>query len=147
VVVFMCNHCPYVLAVIDRIVRDFAELRRLGYGVVGISANDVVQYPEDSFEAMGTFARTHGIDFPYLYDESQEVARAYGAVCTPDFFGFDAGQALRYRGRLDSSGRQPAAPDVRRELVEAMTLVRATGVGPDVQSPAIGCSIKWRQET
>lgn len=143
-VAFICNHCPYVVAIIDRLVRDAAELRRLGIGVVGISANDAEQYPEDSFDNMIGFARTHRLGFPYLYDRSQEVARAYGAVCTPDFFGYDAGLRLRYRGRLDSSGRFPAAPDARRELLEAMRLVAETGFGPEQQVASMGCSIKWR---
>ncbi|TAN79007.1 MAG: redoxin domain-containing protein, partial [Magnetospirillum sp.] len=123
---------------------DAAELSRLGIGVAAINANDAVQYPEDSFDAMKVFARRHGIVFPYLYDESQAVARAYDAVCTPDFFGFDAGLGLQYRGRLDSSGRLPAAPDVRRDLVEAMRRVAETGHGPQDQIASMGCSIKWR---
>jgi peroxiredoxin len=146
VVVFMCNHCPYVVAVIDRIVRDFAELTRQGFGVVAINANDSKQYPEDSFDNMIAFAARHGIDFPYLHDAGQTVARAYGAVCTPDFFGFDSALALRYRGRLDSSGRQPAAPDARRELFEAMIALKTGGAAPAEQWPAIGCSIKWRDD-
>lgn len=144
-IVFMCNHCPYVLAIIDRLVRDAAELQSLGIGVAAINANDDVAYPEDSFAAMAPFAQAHRLPFPYLRDESQEVARAYDAVCTPDFYGFDADRVLRYRGRLDSSGREPAAPDVRRELVEAMRLVAAGQTPPDPK-PCIGCSIKWRAE-
>ena len=144
VVVFMCNHCPFVVAVVARIVADFAELRAMGFGVVGVNANDSVQYPDDSFDNMVAFGRAHGIDFPYLHDATQAVARAYDAVCTPDFFGFDRDLALRYRGRLDSSGRGPAAPGARRELVEAMRSVLATGHGPETQAPALGCSIKWR---
>ncbi len=143
-VMFICNHCPYVQAVIDRIVRDARELAPLGIGTVAISANDVVAYPEDSFENMAAMARRHGFPFPYLYDESQQVARAYGAVCTPDFFGFNARLQLQYRGRLDASRREPAPPDARRELFEAMKLIAATGVGPAEQWPSIGCSIKWR---
>ncbi len=143
-VMFICNHCPYVQAVIDRIVRDARDLAPLGIGTVAISANDVVAYPEDSFENMAAMARRHGFPFPYLYDESQQVARAYGAVCTPDFFGFNAKLQLQYRGRLDASRRDPAPPDARRELFEAMKLIAATGVGPAEQWPSIGCSIKWR---
>lgn len=143
-VMFICNHCPYVLAIVDRLVRDAAALQALGVGVVAISSNDPVAYPEDSFERMGDFARRHGFGFPYLFDESQAVARAYGAVCTPDFFGYNAALQLQYRGRLDASGRQPASPDTRRELLEAMTAVARTGLGPDEQTPSIGCSIKWR---
>jgi peroxiredoxin len=144
-VIFICNHCPYVRAVIDRIVRDARDLAPLGIGVVAISANDPVAYPEDSFENMGQFARQHAFPFPYLFDESQDIARAYGAVCTPDFFGFNGKLELQYRGRLDASRREAAPPDARRELFEAMKLIAATGRGPTEQSPSIGCSIKWRQ--
>jgi peroxiredoxin len=143
-VVFICNHCPYVQAVIDRIVRDARALAPLGVGTVAISSNDVAAYPEDSFDHMRAFAQRHAFPFPYLYDESQQVARAYGAVCTPDYFGFDAGLRLQYRGRLDASGRNPAPADARRELFEAMKQVAASGRGPDEQVPSIGCSIKWR---
>ena len=108
-VMFICNHCPYVKAVIDRIVRDCEELRGLGIGAVAISSNDVVHYPEDSFANMRRFAEAHRFGFPYLYDESQDVARAYDAACTPDFFGFNADLELQYRGRLDAS-RKEAAP-------------------------------------
>jgi len=144
-IVFLCNHCPYVLAIIDRLVRDATELQALGIGVAGINANDAEAYPEDAFAAMAPFAAAHHLPFPYLHDESQAVARAYGAICTPDFFGFDANRVLRYRGRLDSSGRQPATPDARRELVEAMRLV-IKGQSPAEVNPCIGCSIKWRPE-
>lgn len=143
-VTFICNHCPYVLAVIDRLVRDADALMAEGIGVVAINSNDPAQYPEDSFDNMKDFARTHGIRFPYLFDESQAVARAYDAVCTPDFFGFDSGGRLRYRGRLDESGRLPAGPGVRRELLEAMRLIAATGRGPEIQHHSMGCSIKWK---
>jgi peroxiredoxin len=143
-VMFICNHCPYVQAVIDRIVRDARDLAPLGVGVVAISSNDPVAYPEDAFDKMAEMARRHAFPFPYLYDESQEIARAYGAVCTPDFFGFDARLQLQYRGRLYASGRAPALPGARRELFEAMKLVAATGSGPAEQLPSIGCSIKWR---
>jgi thiol-disulfide isomerase/thioredoxin len=143
-VAFICNHCPYVLAVIDRLVRDARELAPLGIGVVAISANDAISYPDDSFPNMKAFAAHHGLPFPYLYDESQAVARAYGAVCTPDFFGFDAGLKLAYRGRLDASRNAPAPAGARRELFEAMRLIAETGAGPAEQFPAVGCSIKWR---
>jgi len=146
VVMFICNHCPYVKAVVDRIVRDAKALRALGVGAVAISSNDAVTYPEDSFENMKAFASRHGFDFPYLHDESQDVARAYGALCTPEFFGFDRDRVLQYRGRLDASGRNPAAPDARRELVEAMEQVVETGRAPDEQTASIGCSIKWKRE-
>lgn len=143
-IMFICNHCPYVQSVIDRIVRDAAALQALGIGVAAISANDAREYPEDGFGNMKAEAAKHGFPFPYLYDESQAVAKAYGAACTPDFFGFDAGLGLQYRGRLDASGRQPAAPDVKRELYEAMKEVAETGKGPREQTPSMGCSIKWK---
>ncbi|SDE56215.1 AhpC/TSA family protein [Rhodospira trueperi] len=143
-IVFICNHCPYVKAVIDRLVRDAHALMEHGVGVAAICSNDPVQYPDDSFDNMVRFAAEHGFRFPYLHDADQQVARAYDAVCTPDFFGFDAELGLQYRGRLDSSGKQPAAPDVRRELFEAMTGVAETGQGPREQTPSMGCSIKWK---
>lgn len=143
-VMFICNHCPYVQAVIDRIVRDARDLKALDIGVVAISSNDAANYPEDSFPNMQALARRMSFPFPYLYDETQDVARAYGAVCTPEFFGFDAARGLQYRGRLDASRREPAAPDARRELYEAMRLVAETGRGPSEQIPSMGCSIKWK---
>lgn len=143
-VMFICNHCPYVQAVIDRIQRDAAALQALGIGVVAISANDVAEYPQDAPDQMRREALKHGLSFPYLYDESQGVARAYGAECTPDFFGYNAAGELQYRGRLDASGRSAGAPDARRELFEAMVLIAETGHGPADQIPSIGCSIKWK---
>jgi peroxiredoxin len=141
---FICNHCPYVKAIIDRICRDARELQALGIGVAAIMSNDPAEYPEDSFENMGRVARELDFPFPYLHDPTQDVARSYGAVCTPDFFGFNRELGLQYRGRLDASGRIPAPPAARRELVEAMRLVAATGKGPLEQTASIGCSIKWR---
>lgn len=143
-VMFICNHCPYVQAVRERIVRDARELAALGIGCVAISSNDVADYPEDSFDHMQQVAEEYHFPFPYLYDETQDVARAYGAVCTPDFFGYDAGLGLQYRGRLDASRKETAPPDVRRDLFEAMKQVAGTGAGPAEQIPSIGCSIKWR---
>jgi peroxiredoxin len=143
-VMFICNHCPYVKAVIDRIVRDVNALRELGVGSVAISSNDAVHYPEDSFANMQRFAATHGFTFPYLYDESQDVARAYDAVCTPDFFGFNAKLELQYRGRLDESRKEAAPLSVRRDLYEAMKEIAETGLGPRKQIPSVGCSIKWK---
>lgn len=144
-VMFLCNHCPYVQAVITRLTDDCRELQSQGIGCVAIMSNDTVQYPADSFERMQAFAAQHALCFPYLYDESQAVARAYGAVCTPDFFGFNRQLQLRYRGRLDPYGIQAAPAQGRqRELVDAMSgLVRSDTV-PPAQSPSIGCSIKWR---
>ncbi len=143
-VMFICNHCPYVKSVLDRIVRDAADLKRFGIGSAAISANDVAAYPEDSFDRMTDVAQENGFPFPYLYDESQATARAYGAACTPDFFGFNAALELQYRGRLDASGRMPASADVRRDLFEAMKLVSETASGPMEQIPSMGCSIKWK---
>ncbi len=144
-IMFICNHCPYVKAVVDRIVRDAKELQAIGIGVAAICANDAEAYPDDSFENMVRFAESHGFTFPYLRDESQEVAKGYEAVCTPDFYGFNAGLELQYRGRLDSSGKNPAGPDARRELYKAMVRVAETGRGPERQTPSMGCSIKWKQ--
>ncbi|MCB2111064.1 MAG: thioredoxin family protein [Defluviimonas sp.] len=143
-IMFICNHCPYVLAVIDRIVRDAGALQAEGIGVAAICANDAAEYPADSFENMAKMAREWRLPFPYLHDESQSVAKAYGASCTPDFFGFNDRLRLQYRGRLDGSGRNPAPSDARRELYEAMRLVAETGHGPADQVPSMGCSIKWK---
>lgn len=143
-VMFICNHCPFVQAVLDRLLEDAAELHRLGIGVVAISSNDVAAYPADAFPEMARLAEERAFPFPYLYDETQEIARAYGAVCTPDFFGFNDALELQYRGRLDDTGRGPARPDARRELVEAMRLIADTGEGPREQTASIGCSLKWK---
>jgi peroxiredoxin len=143
-VMFICNHCPYVKAVRERLVRDTRELQGLGIRSVAIMSNDPSLYKEDSFENMQAVAREYDFPFPYLLDESQAVARAYGAVCTPDFFGYNRDMQLQYRGRLDASNQDTAPVDVRRDLFEAMRLVAATGQGPREQIPAIGCSIKWR---
>ncbi len=143
-VMFICNHCPYVKSVIDRIVRDASDLKAQGIGVVAICSNDAVSHPEDSFDNMKAFAAEHGFTFPYLRDESQAVAKAYDAVCTPDFFGFNADLGLQYRGRLDASRKEAAPPDAKRELFEAMKQVAETGEGPKDQTPSMGCSIKWK---
>ena len=144
VIVFMCNHCPYVQAVIDNLIRDARELEQHGVRTVAICSNDAAAYPADSFENMARWAREKNFPFLYLHDESQDVARAYGAVCTPDFFGYNADLELQYRGRLDDSGRH-GKPDATRELVRAMLEVAQTGKGPTEQTPSMGCSIKWRQ--
>jgi peroxiredoxin len=143
-VMFICNHCPYVKAVIDRIVRDATELKAYGINTVAISSNDATHYPEDSFDNMKRFAKSHGVTFPYLYDESQGVARVYNAVCTPDFFGFNGKLELQYRGRLDASRKEAGPADARRELFEAMRDIATTGEGPRQQTPSMGCSIKWK---
>ncbi|MGQ0485780.1 MAG: thioredoxin family protein [Hyphomicrobiales bacterium] len=142
-IAFICNHCPYVKAVTGRLVRDADDLRVLGVATVAICANDATAYPEDGFDNMKAFARQHGFAFPYLHDEAQQVARRYGAVCTPDFFGFNAKLELQYRGRLDES-RMALVPDARRDLYEAMKLVAETGEGPRQQIASMGCSIKWK---
>lgn len=143
VVMFLCNHCPYVKAVIDKIPRDLRELAGLGVGGVAIMSNDATAYPEDSFENMKKVSARHAFGFPYLYDESQDVARAYGAVCTPDIFGYDRNLELVYRGRLDDAGRTPREGN-RRDMVEAMKAVARGEAAPAQQFAAIGCSIKWR---
>lgn len=144
-VMFICNHCPYVKAVIDRIVRDAGELREYGVGSIAIMSNDSTEYPEDDFDNMARVAREKSFPFPYVIDETQEVAKAYGAVCTPDFFGFNRDLELQYRGRLDAS-RKERVEGARRELFEAMVSVARTGRGPKEQTPSIGCSIKWKTE-
>jgi peroxiredoxin len=142
-VVFICNHCPYVKASIDRIVREAEALREIGIGTIAIMPNDTSTHLDDSFDNMKTFAATHGFTFPYLIDETQEVARAYDAKCTPDFFGFNAADELQYRGRLDASRTTPV-PGARRDLHEAMKGIAETGRGPAEQQPSMGCSIKWK---
>lgn len=144
VIVFICNHCPYVRAVIDRLVTDARVLLAERIGFAAICSNDATDYPEDSFANMKLFARAHNFPFPYLHDETQTVARAYGAVCTPDYFGYGKVLKLKYRGRLDEGRTAPPSAGARRELVEAMRSIVATGVAPGNQIPAIGCSIKWK---
>jgi peroxiredoxin len=144
VVAYICNHCPYVVASIGRIVSDAKVLRAAGVGFVAICANDEVAYPQDSFENMKVFAAKHHFPFPYLQDRDQSVARAYDAVCTPDYFGFNGQLELQYRGRLDAAKVEPATPGLRRDLLDAMTEVARGGGGPQSQIPSIGCSIKWK---
>lgn len=146
-VMFICNHCPYVKAVLDRIVRDTRELGALGIGSIAIMSNDPSDYPEDSWQNMVRIARELDFPFPYVLDESQEVAKAYGAVCTPDFFGYNDTLQLQYRGRIDESRKDTAPEGVRRDLFEAMQQVALSGHGPARQIPGIGCSIKWRSGT
>jgi peroxiredoxin len=142
-VAFICNHCPYVKASIGRLVDEAKALKEIGIGTIAIMPNDTKAYPDDSFDNMKAFAAKHGFAFPYVIDETQEVARAYAAQCTPDFFGFNARDELHYRGRLDAS-RMSFIPGARRELYEAMKQVAETGQGPGEQTPSMGCSIKWR---
>jgi len=142
-VMFICNHCPYVKAVLDKLVRDARDLAAHGVGSVAICSNDAADYPEDSFDNMAALAERMRFPFPYLWDETQSVAKTYGAVCTPDFFGFNATLELQYRGRLDDAGRSPK-PEAPRELYQAMLEVARTGKGPARQVASVGCSIKWR---
>jgi peroxiredoxin len=144
VIAFICNHCPYVKAVIDRLAADARTLMKEGIGVAAICSNDAQVYPEDSFANMQRFAKQHSLPFPYLHDESQQVARAYGAVCTPDFFGYDSRRKLQYRGRLDEGRTGPVPPGTRRDLVEAMRTIAKTGSPPEGQIASMGCSIKWK---
>lgn len=145
-VMFICNHCPYVKAIRERIVRDTRELKVLGVNSVAIMSNDPTLYEEDSFENMKKVSDDFEFDFPYLFDETQKVARAYGAVCTPEFFGYNSKLELQYRGRLDASRKETAKGEVRRDLFEAMKQVADTGKGPLDQIPGMGCSIKWKDE-
>lgn len=144
-VMFICNHCPYVKAIRDRLVRDTSELMQYGINSVAIMSNDPAEYEEDSFENMKRVAQEFSFPFPYLMDETQQVAKDYGAVCTPDFFGYNGSMQLQYRGRLDASRKQAAAADVKRDLFDAMVQVAETGRGPAEQIPSMGCSIKWKE--
>jgi peroxiredoxin len=144
-VMFICNHCPYVKSIRERIVRDTLELKTLGINSIAIMSNDPAEYAEDSFEHMKEVAQVFKYPFPYVIDETQQVAKDYGAVCTPDFFGYNANLELQYRGRLDAS-RKDTAPDAPRDLFEAMLRVAKTGKGPLQQIPSMGCSIKWKNE-
>ena len=143
-IMFICNHCPYVKAVQDRIVRDASELKQFGIESVAIMSNDPAEYPEDSFDNMKLLAERLNFSFPYLYDETQQVAKQYDAICTPDFFGYNANLELQYRGRLDASRKETAPADTLRDLFEAMKLIAETGRGPLQQIPGMGCSIKWK---
>jgi peroxiredoxin len=141
-VMFICNHCPYVKAIRPRLVNDLKELKVLGISAIAIMSNDPTDYPEDSFEQMKAVAHEFGFPFPYVIDETQAIAKAYGAICTPDFFGFNNKLELQYRGRFDES-RKETAESSTRDLFHAMKLVAETGQGPREQIPSIGCSIKW----
>ena len=143
-VAFICNHCPFVLHIADAFAafaRDYADR---GLQVVAISSNDTAEFPEDGFERMGPFAARYGFTFPYLYDESQAVARAYDAVCTPDFFGLSRSGTIEYRGRLDEGRKEQPPPGARRELLDAMRMIAGSGKGPVDQRPSVGCSMKWK---
>lgn len=142
-VMFICNHCPYVKAIQQRLLEDVSVLKEQGVGVVAIMSNDPSDYPADSFESMQIIAKEKGYNFPYLIDTTQQVAKDYGAICTPDFFGYNSQSQLQYRGRLDETGKDSNVGDVKRDLLEAMLLVAKTGKGPAEQIPSMGCSIKW----
>ncbi len=144
VIMFICNHCPYVIAIIDRIVKTCIELEDQGIGSVAIMSNDTNNYPDDSFENMKVFAKKYGLPFPYLIDETQEIAKVYEAICTPDFFGFDRNRILQYRGRLDSSNNKPSDDNTVPELLNAMIEIKNNETVTYPQSPSMGCSIKWK---
>ena len=143
-IMFICNHCPYVKAVTKDIVDDCNKLKDIGINSVAICANDAENYPEDSFDNMKKLADDFNFSFPYLYDESQDIAKLYQAACTPDFFGFNNKDELQYRGRLDASRKEAGPKDLRRDLFEAMKEVSETGSGPKNQIASMGCSIKWK---
>ncbi len=143
VVMFICNHCPYVKSIQDRIVEDALAMEKFGVNTVAIMSNDVNDYPEDSFENMQEIAQEKNYPFPYLLDKSQQVAKAFGAVCTPDIFGLDHHGVLHYRGRLDSAGREESSKDLPRDLVNAMHQLSKEGKITSKQTPSMGCSIKW----
>ncbi len=143
-IMFICNHCPYVKAIHQRILRDTTELKSFGIASVAISSNDALKYPEDSFENMQLMAKELNFNFPYLFDESQQVAKNYAAICTPDFFGYNKNLELQYRGRLDASNKQTSPNTVKRDLFDAMKQIAQTGHGPKEQIASIGCSIKWK---
>ena len=135
-----------LVVIMSRLVRDVRELKKFGINTIAISSNDVVNYPEDSFENMKLLAEENHFEFPYVFDETQEIAKAYDAICTPDFFGLNSKLELQYRGRFDSTGRGEAQPNNKRELFEAMKLVAEIQKGPEIQHASIGCSIKWKEK-
>jgi len=142
-IMFICNHCPYVKAVIKDIVDDVKSLEALGVNSVAIMSNDVKNYPEDSFENMIKFSKLHNFSFPYLYDNTQDVAKNYNAVCTPDFFGYNKNLELQYRGRIRELKNLKAVRIGDSDLKIAMKLISSTGKGPKEQIPSMGCNIKW----
>jgi len=142
-IMFICNHCPYVKAVIKDVVEDCKNLEKFGVKAVAISSNNTVNYPEDSFENMIKFSKEHNFIFPYLFDETQNVAKSYNAVCTPDFFGFNSNLELQYRGRIRELKKLKPVRDDESDLFNAMKQIAETGNGPKEQIPSLGCSIKW----
>ena len=144
VVAFICNHCPYVIEIIDRLVLDSIALKKIGIEIIAIMPNDVKSYPEDSFENMKLFKKKYNLNFPYLYDASQSVAHNYDAMCTPDIYGFNKDNILKYRGRIDSGLlMNNNNKDIKRDLFCAMELIAKTNKGPIKQNNSFGCSIKW----
>ena len=143
-IMFICNHCPYVRAVTKEIVKDCNELKKIGINSVAICSNDFINYPEDSFDNMIKFSKDNQFNFPYLHDETQEVAKLYGAVCTPDFFGFDKDLGLQFIGRLRELKNFIPVKDGESDLLKAMKQIAKTGKGPQDQIPSAGCSIKWK---
>lgn len=141
-IMFICNHCPYVVSALDEIIFEAKELIKNDIAVIAISSNDVSTHPDDSFENMQALSVDKKLPFPYLYDETQEVAKTYEAACTPDFFGFNSELSLQYRGRLNNKRESPN--EIRRELYSAMIEIAKTGKGPREQIPSMGCSIKWK---
>jgi len=142
-VMFICNHCPYVKAVIKDIVEDCKNLKELGIAAVAICSNDTINYPEDSFENMIEFSKKHQFNFPYLFDETQNVAKSYDAVCTPDFFGYNNNLELQYRGRIRELVNLKPVRSSDSDLFIAMKQIAKTGKGPETQIPSAGCAIKW----
>ena len=145
VIVFICNHCPYVIAIAERLSLEAKELKKIGVNTIAIMSNDTKSYPEDSFDNMKKFSYKYNFNFPYLYDESQEIAKNYGAVCTPDIFGFDSNLILQYRGRIDSGVMNSNTNNINRELYNAMIEVMTTGIVSKEQFNSFGCSIKWKK--
>tara|TARA_Y100001970_G_scaffold286275_1_gene408039 strand:+ start:3610 stop:4158 length:549 start_codon:yes stop_codon:yes gene_type:complete len=144
VIAFICNHCPYVIAIADRLSFEAKQLKKESINTIAIMSNDTIQYPQDSYENMKKFAKKYNFDFPYLFDETQEVAKKYGAICTPDIFGFNKNNVLEYRGRIDSGVMNSDNKKIDREMYQAMIAIKKNGVGPKKQFNSFGCSIKWR---
>ena len=145
VIMFICNHCPYVKAILDRLISDIQELKAIGINTIAISSNDVENYPDDSYENMQKISTIKNFNFPYLFDDTQKVAKEYNAICTPDFFGFNQNLELQYRGRFDSTGRGKPSKSNERDLFNAMKVIVRTNIGPIEQLYSIGCSIKWKE--
>ena len=145
-IMFICNHCPYVKAVIKDVVEDCKNLEKFGINAIAISSNDAINYPEDSFENMIKFSKEHEFTFPYLYDETQNVAKSYAAVCTPDFFGYNKNLELQYRGRSRELKNLIPIKNAESDLLQAMKQIAKTGKGPKDQIPSAGCNIKWKYD-